>query len=106
MLKGRGTGKGTKAGAKEPNKLGAGAARQAGAIQRKRKRNEGEKSSRMETERCPLDLATGRSEGKWQGEENRLEWVAKRVGGEGMEEIHVNSTTGQHSPLICQKSLK
>lgn len=59
MLKGRGTGKETKAGAKEPNKLRAGAARQAGAIQKERKRNEGLKSSRMETERCPLDLAIG-----------------------------------------------
>lgn len=44
---------------------------------KKEKKNEGQKSSRMETERCPLDLATGRSKGKWQGEETRLEWVAK-----------------------------
>lgn len=46
------------------NQTKLGAAGQAGAIQREKK-NEGEKSSRMETERCPLDLATGGSKGKW-----------------------------------------
>ena len=60
----------------------------------------------METERCPLDLATGRSEGKWMGEETRLEWIAKRVGGEGMEEIHVNSPMGQHSPAHMPEILE
>lgn len=36
--------------------------------------------------------------GKVAGEETRLEWAEKKVGGEAMEEAHVNSTAGQRSP--------
>lgn len=94
MLKERGPGQGTK-----------GATRQAAAIQREKK-NEGQKSSKKEAERCPLELATRRSEGKCQGEETRLEWAAERVGGEGMEEIHVNTAPPGIHQLICQKISK
>lgn len=36
--------------------------------------------------------------GEVAGEETRLEWVEKGVGGEEMEESHVNSTMGQCAP--------
>lgn len=44
--------------------------------------------------------------GKVAGEESRLKWVENRVGGEGMEEIHVHSTMGQHSPAHMPEKLK
>lgn len=40
------------------------------------------------------------------GEETRLEWAEKRVGGEEMEEAHVNSTAGQRSPAHVSEKLK
>lgn len=40
------------------------------------------------------------------GEETTLEWAEKRVGGEEMEEAHVNSTAGQRSPAHVSEKLK
>ena len=43
--------------------------------------------------------------GKVAGEETRLEWAEQRVGGEEMEEAHVNSTVGQRSPAHVSEKL-
>lgn len=44
--------------------------------------------------------------GEVAGEETRLEWVGKGVGGEEVEEVHVNSTMGQYAPAPMPEKFK
>lgn len=45
-------------------------------------------------------------EGEVAGGRNQIGVGCNRVGGEGMEEIYVNSTMGQHSPAHMPEKLK